>query len=87
MIVVKHEMLDREISVEREIGRFGNNTNGPTIIIFAGIHGNECSGIFASKHLLEQLNKIDPLFKGCLIALAGNEEALKCGKRSMCGVL
>lgn len=81
MIVVKHEMLDREISVEREMGRFGNHATGPTIIIFAGIHGNESSGIFASKYLLEQLNKIEPEFKGCLIALAGNEQALNCGKR------
>ena len=47
MVLVKSKALASEISIDREIGSYGNPKEGPTIVVFAGIHGNEPSGIFA----------------------------------------
>ena len=79
--MVKSKALDQEIAVDREIGRFGNGKTGPTIVVFAGIHGNEPSGIFALKDVFSGLENINPKFNGHLIALAGNKPALERGKR------
>jgi Succinylglutamate desuccinylase / Aspartoacylase family len=81
MTLVKFNALDRSVEVEREIGRYGNSVNGPTIVVFAGIHGNEPSGIFALKEVFSDLEKLNPRFEGLLIALAGNKPALESGKR------
>jgi len=50
-------------------------------VVFAGIHGNEPSGIFALKQIFSSLTELNPAFKGHLIALAGNKPALEKGKR------
>lgn len=81
MIWVKSKALDQEIAIEREIGHFGNSKTGPTIVVFAGIHGNEPSGVFALKSIFSTLENIKPEFKGHFIALAGNTPALERGKR------
>lgn len=81
MILVKSKALDKEIEIDREIGRFGNNRTGPTIVIFAAIHGNEPSGVFALNEIFSALQEINPPFFGQVIALCGNREALKNGKR------
>ncbi|KAA3609749.1 MAG: aspartoacylase [Calditrichaeota bacterium] len=81
MIRVRSKALDKEISIQREIGRFGGDETGPTIIIFAGIHGNEPSGVFAINQVLSQLKESNPQFSGQLIALTGNAAALERGER------
>lgn len=81
MVVVKSIALDQQISVDREIGRYGDPEQGPTLVIFAGIHGNEPSGIFALKHIFSVLENKAPIFKGFFTALAGNKPALEKGER------
>lgn len=81
MSIVGSKAINRKVVIEREIGRFGSNDSGPTIVIFAGIHGNEPSGVFALKDILQNLTKINAPFKGQLIALAGNKAALNNGER------
>jgi len=79
--MVKSKALDQSVTVDREIGRYGGGKGGPTIVVFAGIHGNEPSGIFALKQLFSDLNTLRPAFKGLIIGLAGNQSALELGKR------
>lgn len=81
MIVVKSKALNEELKVEREIGSYSQNQPGPTVIITAGIHGNEPSGIFALNRVLPLLNKLKPTFKGQIIAFCGNITALSRGER------
>lgn len=81
MVVVKSKALDKQISIDREIGSYGNPKEGPTVIVFAGIHGNESSGIFALKHVLAVLENLKPEFKGFFISIAGNKPALELGER------
>jgi predicted deacylase len=81
MISVRSKALDKEIEINREIGHFGSDKTGPTIVVFAGIHGNEPSGVFALEQIYSFLNKSKPAFRGQLIALAGNASALAKGER------
>ena len=81
MTLVRSKALGKEIEIHREIGSFGGKQTGPTIVVFAGIHGNEPAGVFAIKQLLLQLENLNPQFSGQLIALAGNTLALERGER------
>jgi hypothetical protein len=81
MIYIKSKALDQQISVDREIGWYGNTEQGPTVVVFAGIHGNEPSGIFALRHVFSVLDNKKPSFKGFITALAGNKPALELGER------
>ena len=49
MVVVKSKALEKQVAIDREIGSYGDPKQGPTVIVFAGIHGNEPSGIFAQR--------------------------------------
>ena len=79
MVIVKSKALDKQVAIDREIGRYGDPKQGPTVIVFAGIHGNEPSGIFALKHLFAVLENRKPVFKGFLTSIAGNKPALELG--------
>lgn len=68
------------------LGKFDQGFDGPLVIALGGIHGNEPAGVEALSLLLEMLkveNITSPGFKfrGRLVALAGNPEALLEGKR------
>ena len=67
--------------LSRIIGKYEGDTPGPNLVFFAGVHGNELSGIFALKRVIEDLRTHKPEFKGCLYAIAGNLEAIKKGQR------
>ncbi|NNE30031.1 MAG: succinylglutamate desuccinylase, partial [Saprospiraceae bacterium] len=68
--------------MDRIIGEFSGNEEGPLVIIFGGMHGNEHAGIHAVE-LLFQLLEIEPYanpsfsFKGKVIGLIGNLQAVK----------
>lgn len=68
-------------SVKRIIGTFHGNKSGPNLIFFAGIHGNEPSGIYALQKVLDELQQIQPVFNGNIYAITGNIQALILGKR------
>lgn len=65
----------------RVLGRFKGHQAGPTLVVVAGMHGNEPSGILAVQTLLEELAGKEADFSGQLVALAGNLKALEQGKR------
>lgn len=77
--------------IGRVIGRIGGvaaaheTEPGPTVIIVAGQHGNEPSGVHAAARVLQSLRTAiqrEPgCFRGEFVALAGNVEALRRGVR------
>ncbi len=74
--------LEREAS-QRCIGRIHGRKEGPTLVFFAGIHGNEMAGVKAMERLFTELRP--PLFNinGTLIGIRGNLPAILHGKRYM----
>ena len=75
-----------EGSSGRIIGHYRGAEAGPLVVAIGGIHGNEPAGVRALERLfglLEEEPLINPGFgfKGELLALRGNLEALAVGKR------
>ncbi len=70
----------------RVIGHYVGEENGPLVVAIGGIHGNETAGVTALEQLFDLLRE-EPLlnpgfsFRGELLALRGNLEALRVGKR------
>jgi succinylglutamate desuccinylase len=73
---VGSKALDQTIEVERNLGEYRGEKNGPMVIFVAGAHGNEPAGIFAVRQVLGKLEKLNPAFKGSMVALTGNLSAL-----------
>ena len=66
----------------RIIGHLSGTQPGPTVVIFAGIHGNEPAGVIALEHVLKELADTPPEhLHGNFIALRGNPPALVRKKR------
>lgn len=61
----------------REIGGLRGRAPGPTLIVVAGMHGNEPGGVFAAERVLASLTDV----RGELVVLAGNVAALRMGRR------
>lgn len=81
MIEVHSKATQEDISVNRIIGHVKGTKDGPTIIFTGGIHGNEPSGVFALKSVIDKLNSLQISMKGNLYAIAGNMWALQRGER------
>lgn len=70
----------------RVIGHYVGEENGPLVVAIGGIHGNEPAGVTALEQLFDLLRE-EPLvnpgftFHGELLALRGNLEALRLGRR------
>lgn len=77
---IRHRQTNRHAAVQRRLGSYGQ-TNGPTVVVIAGIHGNEPSGIFAFLDLLDELQESKVPLAGRIIGLAGNLSALQQGVR------
>lgn len=76
------EALARESAhFERVVGSVRGREPGPTLIVIAGIHGNEPAGILAARRVLDRLAADDAALRGELIVLAGNLAALRLGRR------
>nr|WP_299073986.1 succinylglutamate desuccinylase/aspartoacylase family protein [uncultured Allomuricauda sp.] len=69
--------LNETIEIERIIGHIKGEKEGPTVVFFGGIHGNEPAGVFALKHALRELKLQQRLIYGEIYAIAGNLAALK----------
>lgn len=63
--------------VSRVIGLIEGQYDGPTVVAFGGIHGNEPSGVAALQNVIENLQEKSHLFRGHFLALRGNIAALK----------
>ncbi|WP_136482726.1 M14 family metallopeptidase [Cognatitamlana onchidii] len=79
MIDVYSKALDKYTKVNRVIGRVEGLQPGPTVVFFAGIHGNETSGVFAIKSCLQSLTKDH--VRGVVYGISGNLRALKKHQR------
>jgi len=66
---------------KRILGEFYGTNTGPTVIIFAGIHGNEKAGVHASDKVIQKINERHLKFKGNLHIILGNINALNKGIR------
>jgi predicted deacylase len=65
----------------REIGRVIGAAPGPTLVVVAGIHGNEPAGIDAARRVVARLARGDLALRGELVVFAGNVAALRRGVR------
>ncbi|HMT06521.1 MAG TPA: succinylglutamate desuccinylase/aspartoacylase family protein [Pyrinomonadaceae bacterium] len=66
---------------EHRIAQFVGRSNGPTVVVVGGIHGNEPAGIAAARHVAAQLEKDGLEVNGRIYFVAGNSRALQIGKR------
>lgn len=69
------------MTFERELGCLRGQAPGPTLIVVAGVHGNEHGGALAAKRVLEGLAKERTSLSGEVVALAGNLASLRLRRR------
>jgi succinylglutamate desuccinylase len=69
------------VKVRREIGRVLGERAGPTLIVTAGIHGNEPAGVIAAQRVLAAVARDRVTIDGELIVLAGNVAAMALDRR------
>ncbi len=82
MVQVTHKALDTTIKVERILGRISQGNQGATALFLCGTHGNETSGVFGVKRVLEKIEEQHIPVNGELIAaFSGNLRALREGVR------
>jgi len=65
-----------DIYSNRIIGDIEGSKKTPTVIVIAGIHGNEKAGVKASKLVLHKIKEENIAFKGNLYMVLGNINAL-----------
>jgi succinylglutamate desuccinylase len=75
-------MLDAA-RLERVLGRVRGPAPGPTLVVVAGIHGNEPAGVAAAQRLMRRLHALRSPLRGDLVLLAGNLGALARGVRGI----
>lgn len=79
MVEVYSKAVQKSVSVDRVLYEVNGKKNGPTVVFFGGIHGNEPAGIFALYSVLSKLDKNS--VNGNIYAISGNLKALKEAKR------
>jgi predicted deacylase len=65
----------------RVIDQLSGAADGPTLIVIAGVHGNEPAGVAAARRVLGRLRASGGEVAGEIVALAGNRRALAAGRR------
>lgn len=73
--------LDKHFEVERIIGEFHGEKEGPVLVFFGGIHGNESSGVVALVEVIEEIKRLQPKIKGSIYAITGNMNSLEKKQR------
>lgn len=72
----------REYSDEKRIiGEVQGSENRPTLVIFAGIHGNEKAGVLAAEKVLHKIREENMFFRGNVHFILGNINALNLDVR------
>ncbi|WP_143960812.1 succinylglutamate desuccinylase/aspartoacylase family protein [Litoribacter populi] len=67
-----------DLTLTRILGKYPEiPVGGPTLLVSAGVHGNEPSGVIALKKVFNKLEKEKPQIKGQIIGVCGNLRALK----------
>ena len=77
MVKVYSSALDETLEIDRILGHLKGPKTGPTVVFFAGIHGNEPAGIFALNHVVRELKLQQSPIQGQFYAIAGNLGALQ----------
>ncbi len=81
MSPVAETMLRAPRPIDRELGTYDAGQPGPTLLICAGIHGNEPAGIHAVRSFLAKLHELALPIAGRIEAIAGNLGALALDQR------
>ena len=79
MTQVHSKALEKPTTVNRIINKLEGKNKGITVVIFAGIHGNENSGIFAIQEVFKTIEKLE--LNGTVYGVSGNLKALELNKR------
>lgn len=79
--LVHSKALSISVETHRTIGHLKGALPGPTVVFFAGVHGNEPSGVFALHRVFKALHGQHDRLHGNFIGIAGNLSALREGKR------
>ena len=74
---VQHRASKKPVEIKRIIDHLKGSTKGPTVVFFAGIHGNEPAGVHALKTVFKELRSKNLVLSGELFAVAGNLGALE----------
>lgn len=77
----KNKRTSSTVQSNRLIGIVEGFVQSPTVIILAGIHGNEKAGVMASKQVMQKIKNDNIPFQGNLYIILGNINALKKGIR------
>jgi len=65
------------VKVQRIIDHLQGIAGGPTVVFFAGIHGNEPAGVVALKQVFKEVKSKNIALKGQIFGVAGNLGALE----------
>lgn len=63
--------------ISRVVGEYSSGKSGHLLLVTAGIHGNEPSGVVALQRVFKELHQSRPKIKGTLVGISGNRKALK----------
>ena len=77
-VVPAHELA---AAPPRVVARLRGASAGPTLVVVAGIHGNEPAGLIAAGRAVEAVTRAGGLSRGELVVLAGNRRAIVRGVR------
>ncbi len=77
LATTKEKENEARISEKRIIGSIEGDESGPTVVILAGMHGNEPAGVEATANVINRLQGIYPEIRGRLIGLRANIRALE----------
>ncbi len=69
--------FDKHFETERIIGEFHGKKEGPVLVFFGGVHGNEAAGVLALMEVMKEIEETQPVINGSIYALAGNLNALE----------
>ncbi len=75
------ESFNQKIRVQRVLATIKGDKASPSIIVIAGMHGNETAGIHAVKRVLKKIETQQLRFSGNLYILSGNLNALEKNMR------
>lgn len=73
-----HEMMS---AGDHLIDKFIGSSDGPTVIVVGGVHGNEPAGVAAAERVAAQIRARNIKVDGRVYFVAGNTRALPLGKR------
>ena len=79
MTEIHSKALEKPTFVSRLISKLEGTKKGITVVVFAGIHGNENSGIFAIQEVFKRIEQFD--INGAIYGISGNLKALELNKR------